>query len=290
MIKPDDIASDDVWDTLVAAASGDAARLRTLLQASPALARAQYFYTPAAHFAVREGHLEATRVLIEAGADPEHNGYYDGSLVEMARERGHTAIVSFLEDVRGRTGRTRPGDPWADHPVHAAAEAGDLRRVRALLDAEPGLVNRGDRTGGPPLHRAVLGSAYAVAELLLDRGADVNATHGAGVPTTANEAQAIDLTRILHASARPGRTPGARSRRRWNSVTTPLLDCCWIAAPIRTGRSRARPVVPPCMRPPASATSRSWSCSSRAVPTPTASSTRRATPRSSPGRRRSAPR
>jgi len=29
--------------------------------------RAEYWYTPAIHFAVREGHLEAVRLLLEAG-------------------------------------------------------------------------------------------------------------------------------------------------------------------------------------------------------------------------------
>jgi len=193
MIKPDDIESEEVWATLVAAASGDVATLRTLIQANPELAREGYFYTPAIHFAVREGHLEATRLLLDAGADPEQNGHFDGSLVEMARDRGHAAIVSLLEETRARAGLITPGDPRADHPIHVAAEAGDPGRVRALLDADPALVNRGDRTGGPPLHRAVLGRAGSVVRLLLDRGADVNATHGAGVPTTANHAQAIDL-------------------------------------------------------------------------------------------------
>jgi len=122
---------------------------------------AQYFYTPAIHYAAREGHLDAVRLLLDAGADAEQNGYYDGSLVEMARDRGHLAIVSLLEEVRGRTGLIAPSDPRADHPIHLAAEAGDLKRVRALLDDDPTLVNRGDRTGGSPLHRAVLGRGDA---------------------------------------------------------------------------------------------------------------------------------
>jgi uncharacterized protein len=193
MIKPDDIASEDVWEMLVAAESGDVPALRHLIERDAALVDAGYFYTPPIHYAVREGHLEATRFLLDAGADPERNGFYDGSLIEMARDRGHTVIVSLLEDRRTRAGLIVPLDPRADHPVHLAAEAGDLKRVRALLDAESALVNRGDRTGGPPLHRAVLGRARPVVRLLLDRGADVNATHGAGVPTTANHAQAIDL-------------------------------------------------------------------------------------------------
>src|SRR5262245_23673232 len=193
MIKPDDIASEDVWEMLVASEAGDVAALRRLIERDATLVDAGYFYTPAIHYAVREGHLEATRLLLDAGADPERNGFYDGSLIEMARDRGHAAIVSLLEERRTRAGLIVPLDPRADHPIHLAAEAGDLKRVRALLDAEPALVNRGDRTGGPPLHLAVLGQARSVVRLLLDRGADVNATHGAGVPTTANHAQAIDL-------------------------------------------------------------------------------------------------
>jgi ankyrin repeat protein len=193
MIHPDDIESDAVWETLVAAEAGDVAALRRLLEHDAALVHAAYFYTPAIHYAVREGHLEATRLLLDAGADPERNGYYDGSLVDMARDRGHLAIAALLEERRTGAGLIVPGDSRADHPIHRAAEAGDLKRVRAFLDAEPDLVNRGDRTGGPPLHRAVLGRTRSVVRLLLDRGADVNATHGAGVPTTANHAQAIDL-------------------------------------------------------------------------------------------------
>ena len=57
--------------------------------------------------------------------------------------------------------RTRPraGQPAAaDHPIHDAAAAGDIARVRALLDAEPGLVHLSDRSGSTPLHRAVAAS------------------------------------------------------------------------------------------------------------------------------------
>src|SRR5712671_3655348 len=67
--------------------------------------------------------------------------------------------------------------PGEDHPIHQAAQADDVVRVRELLDAEPTLVNRSDRAGGTPLHRAVLGSARRAIALLLDRGADIHAVH-----------------------------------------------------------------------------------------------------------------
>src|SRR5262245_54520861 len=66
-----------------------------------------------------------------------------------------------------------------------------------MLDADPSLLERGDRTGGSPLHRAVTGSARAVVELLLERGANIHAVHstsrgGSGGWWT-TDVQAIDL-------------------------------------------------------------------------------------------------
>lgn len=93
--------------------------------------------------------------------------------------------------------RVQPSEDGTDHPVHTAAERGDVARVRALLDGDATLVHRGDRAGGTPLHRAVIGRAPSVVELLLDRGADIHAVHGAGLGSASGYApedfQAIDL-------------------------------------------------------------------------------------------------
>jgi ankyrin repeat protein len=196
MIKPSDI--DDVaWDVVTAANSGDIAAMRHLLAADPGRSRKGYFYTPPIHFAVREGHLDVVRILLDAGADPEWNGHYGLSLIEMARERGHEAVAILLEQARDARGRTAPASTCDDHEIHRAAEAGDVRRVRELLDADSSLLNRGDRAGGTPLHRAVVGRSRRVVELLLDRGANIHAIHGVGLGSPAGfgpqDVQAIDL-------------------------------------------------------------------------------------------------
>lgn len=198
MIKPPELESDsgrDIWDTITAAADGNVPMLQRLLERS--LSRAQYFYTPAIHFAVREGRTEAVEMLLEAGADPEWNGYHDGSLIEMARDRGHEAVARLLDEARQRRGRIAPAEVRSDHPIHVAAEAGDIQRVRELLDADPTLVGRGDGAGGTPLHRAVLGSAREMIALLLDRGADIHATHGVARGASAGwwppDVRAIDI-------------------------------------------------------------------------------------------------
>lgn len=45
-------------------------------------------------------------------------------------------------------------DRHAEHSIHMAAEAGRVRRVRAMLDADPSQLERRDRDGASPLHRA----------------------------------------------------------------------------------------------------------------------------------------
>src|SRR5205814_5812642 len=80
---------------------------------------------------------------------------------------------------------------------HMAAQASDVRRVREILDSGPSHLNRGDRAGGTPLHRAVAASARDVVKLLLDRGANIHAIHGtgAGAPGgfSPHDVEAIDI-------------------------------------------------------------------------------------------------
>jgi ankyrin repeat protein len=196
VIKPPEI-NDTVWTTINAANDGDADAMRRLLIEDPARSHEGYFYTPPIHFAVREGHAEIVEMLLEAGADPEWNGHYGMSLIDMARERGHEDVATVLEKARDNRRRTAQSPTHEDHEIHRAASAGDLPRVRALLDADPLLLNCGDRAGGTPLHRAVLGRSRKVVEFLLDRGGDIHAIHGVGLGASAGfgaqDIQAIDL-------------------------------------------------------------------------------------------------
>src|SRR5687768_16224239 len=116
MIKPDELGSErpygqwscrgsDVWNAISAAVSGDSEALRRLLERDPNLARVEY---QPIHFAVREGHLEAVRILLDAGADPSTVGLSGDDLVTIARDRGYEAVALLLEEVRARSSHTLP--------------------------------------------------------------------------------------------------------------------------------------------------------------------------------------
>ncbi len=201
-----------MWDVLSAAEAGDAPALRRLLEREPNLYRAEYWYTPPLHFAVREGHLEAVRVLLDAGADPGHIGHSGDTLVTIARDRGHEPVARLLEQTPSRS--SAPPEPidavlWKDHDLQAArrivgagapidltiaAALGDLARVTALLDGDPRRIGGSRPSGRRPLSAAAEFGHEAIVVLLLDRGADPNAPEGAEAPRG----------RALHAVARAG--------------------------------------------------------------------------------------
>ena len=67
---------------------------------------------------------------------------------------------------------------FGDHPIYAAAERGQANQVRRFLAADSDLIERQDRFGATPLHRAVIGRQRRVVTLLLDSGADIHAQYG----------------------------------------------------------------------------------------------------------------
>jgi len=167
----------DTAEAIAAAKQGDVAVLRALIERRPSLVTSDSDHRPLLELAVREGHLDAVRLLLDAGDDANRRGAYGDTLPQMARDRGHETIAGLLDAAIARSTRTKPADTNVDHPIHHAAEAGDRARVRRLLDADPTLLNRGDRGGATPLQRALVGQASRVVKFLVERGADIHAVH-----------------------------------------------------------------------------------------------------------------
>lgn len=99
-------------------------------------------------------------------------------------------------------------DTWIEQErLHRAAESGDLELVGELLDrGYP--VNAFDELGKTPLHHAVLGEHFAVVDLLLRRGANINANDERVIGNTPL-AEAVDTCslamarRLVEAGADP---------------------------------------------------------------------------------------
>ncbi|HEX5322263.1 MAG TPA: ankyrin repeat domain-containing protein [Capsulimonadaceae bacterium] len=119
----------------------------------------------ALHIAAQSGQMESVKLLVERGADISiRDQLYGGSPMGWANQGGHREISDFL-------------GPYC--PIEDAAHFGYIDRVKALLDENPRLVN-GKKVRGAPLLRAVTGDQPQIAALLIERGADKNATDAQG--------------------------------------------------------------------------------------------------------------
>lgn len=160
----------DVWELFCACITGDLETIKRLLHKDPALARCNYAYRTPIYFAVRENQLEAAAYLLEQGADPLSLAVND-SLLDIARDRGFTAMQKLLETTYARVQHASP----KGEPVAAAIRARDLARVRSLLAATPELLQAGDAGSNQPIHWAVMTRQIDLIDELLARGADINA-------------------------------------------------------------------------------------------------------------------
>ncbi|MGH2451746.1 MAG: ankyrin repeat domain-containing protein [Candidatus Limnocylindria bacterium] len=135
-------------DAFEAAAYGDLARLRALVEGDPALANAVApdGFSPlglAAFFR----HEACVAYLLERGADPSAASRNEMRVTPLhsAVAVGHAGIARALIEAGAAVGaRQRHG--WT--PLHGAADSGDLETVRLLLErgADPSATHDGGKT------------------------------------------------------------------------------------------------------------------------------------------------
>lgn len=112
---------------------------------------------------MREGSLEATRVLWEAYAFEEVR-----ELITLAEDRGHTSVADYLRERIGAAGAV------SDLRLHEAVEASDFAEMERLQQEVAGIGTQRDPLGRTALHLAVIAGDRAASEVLLRGGIEVD--------------------------------------------------------------------------------------------------------------------
>ncbi|MGB2863329.1 MAG: ankyrin repeat domain-containing protein, partial [Sedimentisphaerales bacterium] len=147
-----------------AAANGEIERVKLLIsEGADVNVKNNEGLTPL-HCAAREGHKEIVELLLAHGADVNVGGAdYNRTATEFAMRSNHTDIVQLLVS------------KGADiSPLHFALYTKDETKARDLIEGDTD-VSRRTPNGTTPLDRAVVAGLKDIAELLIAKGADVNA-------------------------------------------------------------------------------------------------------------------
>ena len=177
-----------VGQLLWAARTGNVAQVQRLLRVGVAVNVGDYDGRTALMLAAAEGHAQVTEILIEAGADLGRYDRWGRTALDDARDFRHHQCAQILRDALRFARHPRAVQilqvdaakrrALAENPrsreACALAAAGDVGALEALADEGVNLAGT-DYDGRSPLHVAAAYGQTAAVELLLARGARVNA-------------------------------------------------------------------------------------------------------------------
>jgi ankyrin repeat protein len=158
--------------------------------------------------AIEARNVERVRRLLDE--EPAHATSRDQNGVSALMQALYRFDLALVDAVKAHV---------TDLDVFEAAAFGDLDRLTAVLDADPGSVTVYSGDGFTPLHFAAFFGRFEAAQLLLARGAEVNALGrgwmtGTAMHSAVSRSQA-DVVRILLDA---GADPNVRQSAGW----TPL--------------------------------------------------------------------
>ena len=174
-----------VWSILTASKRGDPEAVKKMGNECHELLYAQYNYTPPIHFAVREGHIDLVKYLLDNGAhDPKYKIYpFSDDLQTIARDRRHNEVLSLLNEYadnpslqkyKGDNGEILYNRTELQVEFQHAVDKNGYKKVEAILKEHPEFAK--DETyfwGEGIMLFAAKENNHKMMELLMSYGAKV---------------------------------------------------------------------------------------------------------------------
>ncbi len=178
-----------------ACTAGDLEAVQSADRKDPSLAPTPDYRKPL-YFAVHENRLDVVRFLLEHDYNPL-DLWVDDNPIEIARDRGYAAMERLL----GKTLETRFNASPKGEPVASALRKHDLKSMRELLDAQPGLLNKGDERSSQPIHWATMTRQLDAIDELLQRGAEYQRAADGPCPADSPDQRRLLLSRLARRAA-----------------------------------------------------------------------------------------
>lgn len=210
------VDGDQAWALFCASADGELDQARRLIESDPNLLHAQIWYAKPIDVAMREGHLEIMKLMLDADEprwlfDHTRDWCYRTTEFEMLR-RGFDEMVEYLKSWKiSQAPNYRPdfdslrelikGERATSWSEEEAANA----KVLAAVDADRSLLQATDRHGLTLLHAALGAQNLVLVSALMERGAPLEAktVHGWTPLDYAVDSLSAAIPLLLHRGVEP---------------------------------------------------------------------------------------
>ncbi|MBW5377876.1 ankyrin repeat domain-containing protein [Brachyspira pilosicoli] len=146
--------------------------------------------------AVRTGNIEIAKLLIEHNSDINIKNKDGKNMIMIACEKGNEEMFNILIE---NNADINEKSSWGASALIYASEKGNINIMKYLIDNGIDVNGKADDNGDTPLLWAVTGdNPYESSKLLIENGANVNATNYGGVaPATILAASTPKVVKLL---------------------------------------------------------------------------------------------
>ena len=146
--------------------------------------------------AVRTGNIEIAKLLIEHNSDINIKNKDGKNMIMIACEKGNEEMFNLLIE---NNADINEKSSWGASALIYASEKGNINIMQYLIDNGIDVNGKADDNGDTPLLWAVTGeNPYESSKLLIENGADINATNDSGVaPATILAASTPKVVKLL---------------------------------------------------------------------------------------------